>query len=149
MRRPLAVPGLSLAALVLAAMLGLAPISAEAAQVVARVDLSSQQMIVYVDGQPRYDWLVSTARKGYRTPVGSYRPSRMHKMWYSRKYDLAPMPNAIFFRGGYAIHGTPHVRSLGRPASHGCIRLAPAHARTLYQLVGQRGMANTRIVITR
>ena len=149
MRHLLALPGLSAAALALAAILGLAPASAGAAQVVARVDLSSQQMTVYVDGRPRYDWNVSTARRGYRTPVGSYRPTRMHKMWYSRKYDLAPMPNAVFFHGGYAIHGTPHVRSLGRPASHGCIRLAPAHARTLYQLISQRGMKNARVVITR
>lgn len=148
MRRSLALLGLSLA-LSLATLLGLPPNTARAAQVVARINLSSQQMTVYVDGRPRYDWDVSTARKGYRTPVGTYRPTRMHKMWHSRKYDMAPMPNSVFFHGGYAIHGTPHVRALGRPASHGCIRLAPANARTLYQLISQRGMKNARVVITR
>ena len=148
MRRSLALLGLSLA-LGLATLLGLPPNTARAAQVVARINLSSQQMTVYVDGRPRYDWDVSTARKGYRTPVGTYRPTRMHKMWHSRKYDMAPMPNSVFFHGGYAIHGTPHVRALGRPASHGCIRLAPANARTLYQLISQRGMKNARVVITR
>jgi lipoprotein-anchoring transpeptidase ErfK/SrfK len=148
MRRPLALLGLSLA-MGLATAFGFPATTAKAAEVVARVDLSSQQMTVYVDGRPRYDWDVSTARKGYRTPVGSYRPTRMHKMWYSRKYDMAPMPNSVFFHGGYAIHGTPHVRALGRPASHGCIRLAPANARTLYRLIAQRGMKNARVVITR
>lgn len=119
------------------------------ADVVARISLSSQQMVVYIDGVPTYDWAVSTARRGYRTPVGSFRPTRMHKMWYSKKYDNAPMPNAIFFLGGYALHGTPHIRALGRPASHGCVRLHPANARTLYSLVKSSGMENTRIVITR
>jgi len=119
------------------------------AEVVARVSLSSQAMVVYVDGVPVYDWAVSTARRGFRTPTGSYRPTRMHRMWYSKKYDNAPMPNSIFFTGGYAVHGTPHVRALGRPASHGCIRLHPDNARTLYSLVKDQGMGNARIVITR
>ena len=106
-------------------------------------------MVVYVDGIPTYDWAVSTARSGYRTPVGSFRPTRMHKMWYSKKYDNAPMPNSIFFLGGYAVHGTPHIRALGRPASHGCVRLHPDNARTLYSLVKSSGIENARIVITR
>lgn len=147
MRRYPAFLGLSLA-IALASWLCAAPTKAHA-QIVARINLSSQQMVVYVDGRARYGWDVSTARKGYRTPVGSYRPTRMHRMWHSRKYDMAPMPNSIFFLGGYAIHGTPHVRSLGRPASHGCVRLAPENARKLYQLISERGMRNARVVITR
>jgi len=147
MRRCLSALGLSVA-IGLAGFLGAAPGSAHA-DVVARINLSSQQMVVYVDGRARYGWEVSTARRGYVTPVGSYRPTRMHRMWYSRKYDMAPMPNSVFFRGGYAIHGTPHVGALGRPASHGCVRLAPENARTLYQLIAERGMNNTRVVITR
>jgi len=94
----------------LAAPFVLLPGGAEA-EVVARVSLSSQAMVVYVDGVPVYDWAVSTARRGFRTPTGSYRPTRMHRMWYSKKYDNAPMPNSIFFTGGYAVHGTPHVPS--------------------------------------
>ena len=132
----------------LAVPLALLPGGAEA-EVVARVSLSSQAMVVYVDGVPTYDWAVSTARRGFRTPTGSYRPTRMHRMWYSKKYDNAPMPNSIFFTGSYAVHGTPHVRALGRPASHGCIRLHPDNARTLYSLVKDQGMGNARIVITR
>jgi lipoprotein-anchoring transpeptidase ErfK/SrfK len=147
MRRSFAAFGLTLTIAVVA-LLGPAPATARA-DVVARINLSSQQMVVYVDGRARYGWDVSTARSGYRTPVGSYRPTRMHRMWYSRKYDMAPMPNSVFFRGGYAIHGTPHVRSLGRPASHGCVRLAPENARTLYRLIADRGMKNSRVVITR
>ncbi|MCX5493170.1 L,D-transpeptidase [Kaistia dalseonensis] len=122
--------------------------AAARAEVVARISLSAQEMVVYIDGMPRYDWPVSTARPGYRTPKGSWRPTRMHRMWYSKKYDNAPMPNAIFFLGGYAVHGTPHIRSLGRPASHGCVRLHPDNARMLFQIVAANGMQNTRIEIT-
>src|SRR3712207_7541770 len=60
-----------------------------------------------------------------------FRSTRLHRMWYSRKYDNSPMPHSIFFTGGYAIHGTPHVRSLGRPASHGCIRRSEEHTSEL------------------
>ena len=114
----------------------------------ARIDVSRQTMTVYENGALAYSWRVSTARSGYRTPRGTYRPTRLHKMWYSRKYDNSPMPHSIFFHGGYAIHGTNYVKSLGRPASHGCIRLAPGNARTLYYMVKSHGYRATRIVVT-
>jgi lipoprotein-anchoring transpeptidase ErfK/SrfK len=72
----------------------------------------------------------------------------MHKMWYSRKYDMTPMPYSVFFRGGYAIHGTNYVKRLGRPASHGCVRLATGNAKRFYDLVRAHGAGNTRIVLT-
>jgi len=111
------------------------------AGLVARIDVSKQIMTVSENGAVLYHWKVSTARKGYRTPRGTYRPTRLHKMWYSRKYDMSPMPHSIFFHGGYAIHGTGAIRQLGRPASHGCVRLHPANARALYGLVASYGGA--------
>ena len=123
----------------------LAASSPSAAGVTAQVDNGRQRMTVFVDGAPAYVWPVSTARPGYRTPPGSYRVGRMERMWHSRKYDWSPMPYALFFRGGYAIHGTGAVGRLGRPASHGCVRLAPWHARTLFALVQSRGGA--RVVV--
>lgn len=118
-----------------------------ASQVVARVDISRQRMVVTVDGRPAFEWKVSTAGKGYVTPTGSWKPTRMHKMWYSKKYDNAPMPHSVFFTGGYAIHATSAVKRLGSPASHGCVRLAPDHASDFYQLVRVFGPSNTQIVI--
>lgn len=116
------------------------------AAIVVRVDKSSQTMRVIVDGEHRYTWAVSTGRMGYNTPNGSYGPQRLERNWHSRKYNMAPMPYSIFFRGGYAIHGTNRVGRLGRTDSHGCIRLAPGNARTLFDMVArQRGA--TRIVI--
>ena len=117
-----------------------------AASVVARVSNSSQRMYVYVGGSLAHVWPVSTARRGYVTPAGSYRVQRMERMWYSRKYHMSPMPYAMFFRGGYAVHGTGAVRSLGSRASHGCIRLATAHAPTLYGPPQRQGGAP--IVVT-
>lgn len=131
----------------LAAMLFSVP--AGAATVLAQIDLSRQQMKVYVDGAQRYVWRVSTARRGYVTPVGSYRAVRLEKSWYSRKYDNSPMPHSIFFKGGYAIHGTYSIKSLGTPASHGCVRLHPDNAATLFSLAKKAGIANTRVVVMR
>ena len=117
------------------------------ASVVAKIDLSSQRMHVYVNGTHYHSWPISTARRGYRTPTGNYRPTRMHRMWRSRKYHMSPMPYSIFFHGGYAIHGTYDIKRLGRRASHGCVRLHPSNARRLYRLVKQHGAGNTRIRI--
>lgn len=119
------------------------------ASALAVISLSQQRMEVSVNGTPVYYWPVSTARRGYVTPRGVFRPIRTERMWYSRKYDMSPMPFAVFFRGGYAVHGTQYLRSLGRPASHGCVRLHPANAAAFYRLVREQGMRNTRIVITR
>ena len=112
--------------------------SAAQATVHIHVDLSSQTMHVR-SAEGDYDWAVSTGRPGHRTPTGHYRPQRMYAMWYSHKYDNAPMPHSIFFRGGYAIHGTYETASLGNVASHGCIRLAPENAATLFELVKREG----------
>lgn len=141
--------------LVSALFLGLATMvvggagSSALAGVVAHIDLSSQRMIVSVNGQTKYSWPVSTARSGYVTPTGSYRPQRMYREYFSKKYYNSPMPYSIFFRGGYAIHGSYAIRQLGAPASHGCIRLHPGNAATLYSLVKTYGEGNTVIRITR
>lgn len=133
-----------------ACLMGLAlSFSPASATVVAQISLSAQRADISVDGSRAYSWPVSTARRGYVTPTGMFRPTRTERMWHSRKYDMSPMPYSVFFYGGYAIHGTGYVRSLGRPASHGCVRLAPQHAATFYNLVRSRGMKNARIVITR
>lgn len=109
------------------------------------VDLSAQTMQVRLNGETIHRWNVSSGRKGFATPTGKYRPIRMHKSYFSRKYDNAPMPYAIFFHGGYAIHGTTEVKRLGNRASHGCVRLLTDNARTLFQLVKQVGAGNTVI----
>jgi lipoprotein-anchoring transpeptidase ErfK/SrfK len=117
------------------------------ADITVRIQLSQQTMNVAVDGIDFATWPVSTARRGYRTPVGTYKPYQLERMHYSRLYDDSPMPYSIFFRGGYAIHGTMEVQSLGRAVSHGCVRLSPDNARSLFELVQSHGAASTRIEI--
>ena len=113
------------------------------------VDLTTQEMNVASDGRTIYTFDVSTGRKGYTTPTGNFKPIRMHKMWYSSKYENSPMPFSIFFHGGYAIHGTGDLKHLGQVASHGCVRLDPKNAEKLFDLVNQVGMKNTKISLIR
>ena len=120
---------------------------AVAGKVVAKIDLSEQRMTVTVDGWHYGTWKVSTARRGYRTPTGTWRPKSLQRMHYSKKYHNSPMPYSVFYLGGYAIHGTRATRYLGRPASHGCIRLRTANAATFFDLVKRHGRANTRIKV--
>lgn len=133
---------------VLGAILLASAAESRADGLVARVNISTQTMTVSRYGEVLYRWDVSTARKGYVTPSGSWKPKRLHKMWYSKKYDNSPMPWSVFYNGGYAVHGTNAVRLLGRPASHGCVRLATANAATFYSLVREVGINDTRIVVT-
>ena len=111
------------------------------------VDVSSQSMSVRVNGWSYGNWRVSTGREGYYTPRGSYSVKRLARMHYSRKYDNAPMPHSVFFHGGYAIHATNATRALGRPASHGCVRLSPSNAARLFSLVQKYGPRATRITV--
>jgi len=133
--------------ILLALFLAFAATPAFAANILVVVDIPMQTMHVRVDGVTKYRWDVSTGRVGYTTPAGRYQPIRMHKKWYSKKYDNAPMPYAIFFNGGYAIHGTSDLKHLGRIASHGCVRLHPDNAATLFSLVKEIGADNTVIRI--
>ena len=115
--------------------------------ITAHIDLSEQKLSVYKGTALLYEWKVSTARRGYITPIGTYSPLYMQKMHYSKKYHNSPMPYSIFFKGGYAIHGTRSISRLGHIASHGCVRLHPRDAKSLYALVKQYGKENTTITI--
>jgi lipoprotein-anchoring transpeptidase ErfK/SrfK len=117
--------------------------------VLVNIDKSTQEMTVFVDGVETYSWPVSTGRPEYATPSGNYKPTSMNEMWYSKQWDNSPMPHSIFFmKDGHAIHGTHEVKNLGKPASHGCVRLAPANATTLFMLVKETGMENVDVVLT-
>ena len=113
----------------------------------ATIDLASQRMTVVSRGKRLYRWRISSGRRGYETPAGRFTPAWMARNWHSRKYDMAPMPYSVFFNQGIATHGTTAVSRLGRPASHGCIRLATSNARRFYNLVRRHGMKNTRIIV--
>jgi lipoprotein-anchoring transpeptidase ErfK/SrfK len=113
------------------------------------IDKSTQEMTVFVDGVQQYSWPVSTGMRGYSTPSGTYTASSMNEIWYSKQWDNAPMPHAIFFtKQGHAIHGTLDEKRLGNAASHGCVRLSRANANTLFTLVKATGLENTQVVLS-
>lgn len=122
--------------------------AAMASSVVAKVNISTQTMTVTENGFLRYTWKVSTAGKGYVTPVGRYTAKWASLKHRSRKYNNAPMPYAIFYNGGYAVHATFDLKRLGRPASHGCVRLHPENAAQFFALAHEAGLKNTRIEIS-
>jgi hypothetical protein len=111
------------------------------------IDKSTQQISVIRNGALLYVWPVSTGRDRFSTPSGVYTPERLEPIWYSKAYYNAPMPHAIFFHQGYAIHGSYDISQLGGPASHGCVRLHPQQAALLYAMVEQEGPANTTIIV--
>ena len=113
------------------------------------VNLNTQRMSVFVDGNHYATWKVSTGKRGHTTPTGRYRVQSMERMHYSRKYNNAPMPHSIFYSGGFAIHATDAIWRLGRVASHGCVRLHPDNAADLYALVQRNGRKSTSIHIFR
>lgn len=106
------------------------------------IDLATQHMRVQ-SARGTYDWPVSTARAGYVTPTGTFQPQRLMEVYHSKKYDNAPMPHAIFFYYGFAIHGSYETKHLGRPASHGCVRISPGNAAKLYGIVQAEGATIT------
>lgn len=118
-------------------------------QVTARIDLSDQTMSIYVGEKLEHVFKVSTGRKGYGTPTGRWNAAWLSPRHRSRKYNNAPMPWSVFFHGGYAVHGTTDLKRLGRPASHGCVRLHPDNAKTFFGLVQKSGKENTLISIVR
>jgi hypothetical protein len=114
---------------------------------VLNADLRAQRLTVIENGKTKYSWPISSGRRGFATPTGTFRPQWAARMWYSRQYELAPMPHAIFFHRGTAFHATSAVGLLGQPASHGCVRLAPGNAATLFKLVHRHGYASTKVVV--
>ncbi len=128
-----------------ALLVAVLPVSAD---VVITIDKSAQRMTVAVDGATRWRWPVSTGARGYDTPNGSYTAFRMEKRYFSKEWDDAPMPNSIFFtQRGHAIHGS-YDKRLGRPVSHGCVRLNPANAAKLYSVVENEGVTKTKVIVT-
>lgn len=117
--------------------------------ILININKSKQRMTIFLDGIEKYDWPVSTGRPGYSTPSGTYTATSMNEIWYSKQWDNSPMPHSIFFiKDGHAIHGTYEAKNLGKPASHGCVRISLENATTLYTLVEKGGLKNTQVVLT-
>jgi len=122
----------------------------------AEIVKSTQILYLYIEGELKDSFEVSTGIRKYETPNLNLKPAGpVFTKYSSRKYPggnykgLGNMPYAVFLRGGYAIHGTTpgNFTKLGTKASHGCIRLHPINAKIFYELVKIIGLSHTWVTI--
>ena len=113
------------------------------------VDLARQRLVVRSSATTAEFKISSGLLPEHATPGSGncYAPDFLETMHHSSLYNNAPMPNAVFFNGNIAIHGTNAEALLGRPASHGCVRLSKADSKTVFGLVRASGKANTVICV--
>ena len=135
--------------IVFTAVLATFSMQATAASLRATVDLSQQRMYVSIDGKQKYSWRVSTGKRGWETRPGSYTPFAQREKFYSTKWKMSLPYLTWIGQDGTAIHGTYLSKKLGRPASHGCIRLSISNAKKFYRLVEKFGFWGTEVIVRR
>lgn len=109
-----------------------------------RVVVSIPQQKAYVFHNQSLAWTskVSTGKRGYETPLGTFTISQKKVRHRSNLYSNAPMPYMQrLTSGGVALHAG-HVP--GYRASHGCIRLPWSYAKKLYGMT----RSGTKVHIT-
>jgi hypothetical protein len=111
----------------------------------------AQNLAMYENGAEVLNTVVSTGKevqvtaksgKVYvsTTPVGFFRPTSMYRDYHSYAWD-APMPNAVFFVGGIAIHATgeSNYKFLGTRASGGCVRTKLEESKIIREKIMETG----------
>jgi len=108
------------------------------------VDLTKQRVIAYQNGQVVYRFVASTGKAPYVTRTGNFKIlSKMATGAYSTAMGWGmPWWMGIYYAGSTenGFHGMARLRNgtvlstsvLGRPATHGCVMLSDADARTLF-----------------
>jgi len=99
-----------------------------------QVDLSTQRLTAWEGKKPVYAVTVSTGKKSTPTRIGSFKIQSKHKStrMRGRDYDVPNVPYTMFYQGNYGIHGAYWHKKFGTPVSHGCINVAPNHAKWLF-----------------
>lgn len=122
---------------------------AQLAVVRIRVNLTTQRLTIEGPEVNKSFRISSGLAPKYATPGSGkcFAPDFIEAVHYSSLYNKAPMPNSVFYNGNIAIHGTEAEWLLGKPASHGCIRLSKANAKTLYDVVKANGKSNASICV--
>jgi L,D-transpeptidase catalytic domain len=127
------------------------------------VSLEDRKLALLEDGQVKKVYPVAVGKASTPSPVGTFTiERRVSNPTYSHSGKVvAPGPdNPVGTRWmglslhGYGIHGTNEPRSIGRAASHGCIRMAKGDLEELYPqvqvgdtvvLIGQRNAQTARL----
>lgn len=104
------------------------------------VSLPEQVLVAYEGDQPVFATAVSTGRETFETPEGLFRVQSKHVSTTmddltseDEAYLIEDVPWTMYFEGNFALHGAFWHSSFGRVRSHGCVNLAPADARWLFQ----------------
>lgn len=107
------------------------------------VDLSSQTLVAYEGDRPVFATLVSSGRRGFETPTGTFRIQSKHvsatmddTSSATEAYSIEDVPWTMYFEGSFALHAALWHDQFGRQRSHGCVNMAPADARWLFQWTG-------------
>jgi lipoprotein-anchoring transpeptidase ErfK/SrfK len=92
------------------------------------IDRRQQYLGLYDWGHLKHCFPISSGTSN-STPLKKFVVLNMDQVHFSSKYEQAPMDHALNIGGDYFIHEgiVP-----GYPASHGCVRLFPLHARFLF-----------------
>lgn len=111
------------------------------------IDKVHQRLTAWQDGHVVMTFRISTGRVGWETPTGHYRVKYKNAKAYSYDWDVW-MPWAMNWYGNYFIHELPYydgasnnrigTNELGRPASHGCVRVGLGNAEALYKWTAMR-----------
>ena len=104
------------------------------------LDVKRQVLLVVGHGRTVRAVHISSGKPGYDTPRGHYRVYRRELKSWSHAYQVW-MPYALYFTGGYAIHGFGDVPAY--PASHGCVRVPLSEAPWVYE----RTPLRTRVLV--
>ncbi|MBD2196577.1 MULTISPECIES: L,D-transpeptidase [Calothrix] len=99
-----------------------------------QIDLTKQKLIAWEGNTPVYAIIISTGKKSTPTRVGTFKIQTKLKStrMRGRDYDVPNVPYAMFYQGNYGIHGAYWHRRFGTPVSHGCVNVAPNHAKWLF-----------------
>ncbi|MBW4676307.1 MAG: L,D-transpeptidase [Desmonostoc geniculatum HA4340-LM1] len=100
-----------------------------------QINLSKQRLIAWEGDKLVYGSSISSGKKSTPTLVGTFKIQSKLKTtrMRGRGYDVANVPHAMFYQGNYGIHGAYWHKKFGTPVSHGCVNLAPKHAKWLFQ----------------
>ena len=98
------------------------------------VDLSDQRLIGWEGSTQVFSYLVSTGKAATPTPTGvfSVQIKRISDRMRGEDYNVPNVPYAMYFSGGYAIHGAYWHNQFGTPVSHGCVNVRVDRAERLF-----------------
>ena len=99
-----------------------------------QINLSTQRLTAWEGNTPTYSVIVSTGRSHTPTLPGVFniREKRAMDRMVGDNYDVPDVPYAMYYHGGYAIHGAYWHNNFGTPMSHGCTNVAVDHAEWLF-----------------